>query len=61
VIVALSVESREKVNQVINKAIESGGRESRNPKTMDGCMDVVLRTLMYIFGNNIHERKYCKK
>jgi predicted lactoylglutathione lyase len=32
VIVALSVESREKVDQVINKAIESGGRESREPQ-----------------------------
>ena len=29
VIVALSVEGREKVDQMINKAIESGGRESR--------------------------------
>jgi len=27
--VALSVEGREKVDQMINKAIESGGRESR--------------------------------
>jgi predicted lactoylglutathione lyase len=32
VIVALSVESREKVDQVINRAIESGGRESREPQ-----------------------------
>ena len=29
VIVALSAESREKVDQMINKAIEAGGRESR--------------------------------
>ena len=29
---ALSAESREKVNKVINKAIESGGRESREPQ-----------------------------
>ena len=32
VIVALSVEGREKVDQMINKAIESGGRESREPQ-----------------------------
>ena len=32
VIVALSVESREKVDQIVNKAIESGGRESREPQ-----------------------------
>jgi predicted lactoylglutathione lyase len=32
VIVALSVESREKVDQMINKAIEAGGRESREPQ-----------------------------
>ena len=50
VIVALSAESREKVDQMINKAIEAGGRESESRKTMDGCMDVVLRTLMDIFG-----------
>ena len=31
-IVALSVESREKVDQMVNKAIESGGRESREPQ-----------------------------
>ena len=32
VIVALSVEGREKVDQMINKAIESGGRESRESR-----------------------------
>jgi predicted lactoylglutathione lyase len=32
VIVALSVESREKVDQMINKAVESGGKESREPQ-----------------------------
>ena len=32
VIVALSLESREKVDQIVNKAIESGGRESREPQ-----------------------------
>jgi uncharacterized protein len=32
VIVTLSVESREKVDQMINKAIEAGGRESREPQ-----------------------------
>jgi predicted lactoylglutathione lyase len=37
VIVALSIESREKVDQVINKAIEAGGRESREPQD-DGWM-----------------------
>ena len=29
---ALSVESREKVDQMINKALESGGKESREPQ-----------------------------
>ena len=32
VIVALSVEGREKVDHMINKAIEAGGRESREPQ-----------------------------
>jgi len=32
VIVALSAESREKVDQMINKAIEAGGKESRAPQ-----------------------------
>jgi hypothetical protein len=32
VIVALSAESREKVDQMINKAIESGGSEPREPQ-----------------------------
>ena len=32
VIVALSVESKEKVDQMINKALESGGKESREPQ-----------------------------
>jgi predicted lactoylglutathione lyase len=32
VIVALSVEGREKVDQMINKAIEAGGKESREPQ-----------------------------
>lgn len=31
-IVALTAESREKVDQMINKAIEAGGRESREPQ-----------------------------
>ena len=32
VIVALSTESREKVDQIINKVIEAGGKESREPQ-----------------------------
>jgi predicted lactoylglutathione lyase len=32
VIVALSVESRERVDQMISKATEAGGRESREPQ-----------------------------
>jgi predicted lactoylglutathione lyase len=32
VIVALSVEGKEKVDQMINRAIEAGGRESREPQ-----------------------------
>jgi predicted lactoylglutathione lyase len=32
VIVALSAESREKVNQMINRVMEAGGRESREPQ-----------------------------
>jgi predicted lactoylglutathione lyase len=32
VILALSAESREKVDQMINKVIEAGGRESREPQ-----------------------------
>lgn len=32
VIIALSAESREKVDQMINKVIEAGGRESKEPQ-----------------------------
>jgi uncharacterized protein len=32
VIVALSVEGREKIDQMINNAIRAGGRESREPQ-----------------------------
>jgi predicted lactoylglutathione lyase len=32
VIIALSAESREKVDQMINKVIEAGGSESREPQ-----------------------------
>ena len=32
VIIALSIESRKKVDQIVNKSIESGGRESREPQ-----------------------------
>ncbi len=32
VIVALSAESREKVDQMINRVIEAGGKESRDPQ-----------------------------
>jgi predicted lactoylglutathione lyase len=32
VIVALSAESREKVDQMVNKVIEAGGKESREPQ-----------------------------
>jgi uncharacterized protein len=35
VIVALSAENREKVDQMINKVIEAGGRGLENHKTMD--------------------------
>jgi predicted lactoylglutathione lyase len=49
-IVALSVESREKVDKMINKATGAGGRESREPQDMNGCTDVVLRISMDIFG-----------
>jgi len=32
VIVALSIESREKVDDMINKVIEAGGKEDREPQ-----------------------------
>jgi uncharacterized protein len=32
VIVALSAESREKVDQIMNKVLEAGGKESRDPQ-----------------------------
>jgi predicted lactoylglutathione lyase len=50
--VALSVEGREKVNRIINKAIKAGGREYRELQDhgwMDGCTEVVLRTSMDIW------------
>ena len=50
VIVALSVEGREKVDQMINKAIESGGRESREPQDHGWMYGRSLRTLTDIFG-----------
>ena len=48
-IVALSAENREKVDQMINKVIEAGGRESREPQNY-GCMDAVFKILMDTFG-----------
>ena len=36
VIVALSAESREKVDQMVNKVIEAGGKESREPQDYGG-------------------------
>ncbi|MBI4595849.1 MAG: VOC family protein [Candidatus Tectomicrobia bacterium] len=32
VLVALSVESKEKVNEMVNKAIDAGGKEAREPE-----------------------------
>jgi len=48
-IIALSTENREKVDQMINDVIEAGGKESRKPQD-HGCTDVVFRILMAIFG-----------
>ena len=50
VIIALSTESREKVDGMILNVTEAGGKETRNHKTMDGCTDVVFRILMAICG-----------
>jgi uncharacterized protein len=51
VIIALSVESKEKVDQMIKNAIESGGIESREKQDYGWiCMDVALRTIMDTFG-----------
>jgi predicted lactoylglutathione lyase len=48
-IVALSAQSREEVDQMMDKVVDAGGRESSDPQD-HGCMAVVLRTLMDIFG-----------
>ena len=50
VIIALSTESRQKVDRMINDVIEAGGKETRKTKIMDGCTDVVFRILMAISG-----------
>jgi hypothetical protein len=50
VIVALSAESREKVDQMINKVIEAGGRESRDPQDHGWMYGRSFETLMDIFG-----------
>ena len=44
VIVALSAESREKVDQMISRVIEAGGENLGSHNITDGCTDVVLRT-----------------
>jgi predicted lactoylglutathione lyase len=52
-IVALSAQSREEVDQMMDKVVDAGGRESRDPhskRIMHGCMDDILRILMDIFG-----------
>ena len=49
-IVALSAQSREEVDQMMEKVLGAGGREAEIHRIMDGCMDVVLKILMDIFG-----------
>ena len=49
-IVALSAQSREEVDQMMEKVLGAGGREAEIRRIMDGCMDVVLKILMDIFG-----------
>ena len=50
VIIALSTESREKVDRMIQNVIEVGAQSQGNHKTMVGCTDVDSRTLTVIFG-----------
>jgi uncharacterized protein len=50
VIIALSTESRERVDRIMQNVIEDGAQSPGKHKTMVGCMDVVFRTLMDIFG-----------
>lgn len=50
VIIALSTESREKVDRIMQNVIEAGAQNPGKHKTMVGCMDVVFRTLMDIIG-----------
>ncbi len=50
VIVALSVEGREKVDQMINRAIEAGGRESREPQDHGWMYGRSFEDIMDIFG-----------
>ena len=50
VIIALSTESREKVDRMIQNVIEAGAQSQGNHKTMVGCTDVDSRTLTVIFG-----------
>ena len=45
VIVALSVESREKVDQMINKALESGGKESRELEELEQFADNIIKKI----------------
>jgi uncharacterized protein len=49
-ILALSAENREQVDNMITKVIEAGGKEYINHKIMDGCIIVVLKTSMDTFG-----------
>jgi len=50
VIIALSTQSREKVDQMLQNVIKVVEKNLGNHKTMDGCTDVALRILMVIFG-----------
>jgi hypothetical protein len=50
--IALTFESREKVDEIVNTAVSLGGKRMRNLKTMDSCIIGPSRTWTAICGQS---------
>ncbi|WP_374464216.1 VOC family protein [Chryseobacterium sp.] len=50
VLLAIGVNSRDEVDNMVKTAIENGGSKYSEPMTTDGCTKAVLQTLMAISG-----------
>jgi predicted lactoylglutathione lyase len=52
VLVCLSCESREKVDDMVRKAVAAGGAHTMSRRTMGSCMGMDFRIWMAIFGKS---------